>query len=106
MKPQALLVVISCLTFSLFLCGCDVEESYLVVENYSNATIVSIFISHIEDSSWGSDQLPLNVLRPRSMVTIPVEPGTYNVKVVSEYGQEFVYEATIESGLTTTVAIR
>lgn len=106
MKHQALFFVISCITLSLVFCGCDVEESYLIVQNYSNAAIVSIFISHTEDSSWGSDQLPLNVLRPRSMVTIAVEPGTYNVKLVSAYGREFVYAATIVSGMTTTVAIR
>ena len=106
MRHQALFFVISCITLSLVFCGCDVEESFLIVENYSNVTIVSIFISHAEDSSWGSDQLPLNVLRPRSKVTIAVEPGTYGVKIVSEYGQEFVYETTIVSGMTTTVAIR
>lgn len=106
MKHQALFFVISCITLSIVFCGCDVEESFLIVENHSNVTIVSIFISHTEDSSWGSDQLPLNVLRPRSMITIAVESGTYNVKLVSEYGREFVYEATIVSGMTTTVALR
>ena len=40
------------------------------------------------------------------MINFTVEPGTYDVKVVSEYRQEFVYETTIVRGLTATVTVR
>ena len=106
MKHQVLLLVISCMAFSLILAGCEVEESFLVVKNHSNVTIVSVFISDTEDDSWGSDQLVFDILPPRSMITIAVEPGTYDVKVVSEYRQEFVYETIISSGMTTTITVR
>ena len=106
MKHQVLLVVISCMALSLVLGGCDVEESFLVVENRSNLTIVSIYISDTDDDSWGQNQLVFDVLSPGRMVTIPIESGTYDVKVVSEYRQEFVYEATISSGSTTVITVK
>lgn len=106
MKHQVLLLVIFCMVFSFILGGCEVEESFLLVRNHSNVTVVSLFISDTDDRSWGQDQLVFDVLRPGSMVTIAVEPGTYDIKVVSEYRQEFVYEATIVSGMTTSVIVR
>ena len=86
--------------------GCDVQEGSLTVENWSSVTVVSIYISGIDDDSWGQDQLVFDVLRPGKAITFTVEAGTYDVKVVSEYRQEFVYEATIFDGLATVITVR
>lgn len=113
MKHQALLFVISCMTLSIVLGGCHVEvnvkeeeEGFLTVKNRSNVTITSIFIAAAEDDSWGADQLKSDVLLPGAIVTFTIEPGIYDVRVVSEHRRDFIYEADISSGWTTTVAIR
>lgn len=106
MRHQALLLVIWCIAISLVFLGCDVQEGSLTVENRSNVTVVSIYISDTEDDSWGQDQLVFDVLRPGRVITFTVEAGTYEVKVVSEYRQEFVYEATIFDGLATVITVR
>ncbi len=114
MKHQALLLVISCMALSIVLGGCHVEvnvkeeeeEGFLTVKNRSNVTITSIFIAAAEDNSWGADQLKSDVLLPGTIVTFTIEPGTYDVRVVSEHHRDFIYEADISSGWTTTVAVR
>ena len=106
MRHQALLLGIWCIAISLVFLGCDVQEGSLIVENRSNVTVVSVFISDTEDDSWGQDQLVFDVLSPGEMITFTVEAGTYEVKVVSEYRQEFVYETIISSGLTTVITVR
>ena len=112
MKHQALLFVISCMTFSIVLGGCHVEvnvkeeeEGFLTVKNHSNVTITSIFIAAAKDDSWGADQLKSDVLLPGAIVTFTIEPGIYDVRIVSKHHQDFIYEADILSGLTTTVAV-
>ncbi|RKU34170.1 hypothetical protein C6496_20660 [Candidatus Poribacteria bacterium] len=114
MKHQALLLVISCMTFSIVLGGCHVEvnvteeeeEGFLTVKNHSNVTITSIFIAAAEDDSWGADQLKSDVLLPGAIVTFTIEPGIYDVRIVSKHHRDFIYEADISSGWTTTVAVR
>ena len=106
MRHQALLLSIWCIAIALVFFGCDVQEGSLTVENRSNVTVVSIYISDTDDDSWGQDQLVFDVLRPGEVVTFTVESGTYDVKVVSEYRQEFVYEATIFDGLATVITVR
>ena len=114
MKHQALLLVISCMAFSIVLGGCHVEvnvkeeeeEVFLTVKNHSNVTITSIFIAAAEDDSWGADQLKSDVLLPGAIVIFTIEPGIYDIRIVSGHHQDFIYEADISSGLTTTVAVR
>ena len=107
MRHQVLLLVICSMALAIVFGGCgEVEESFLVVENRSNVTVVSIYVSAEDDASWGQDQLMFDVLRPGELVTIPIESGTYDVKVVSRYGQEFVFETFISDGLTTTITVR
>ena len=114
MKHQALLLVISCMTLSIVLGGCHVEvnvkeeeeDGFLTVKNRSNVIITSIFIAAAEDDSWGADQLKSDVLLPGGIVIFTIEPGTYDVRVVSEHHRDFIYEADISSGWTTTVAVR
>lgn len=106
MSHQALLLVICCMALALVLGGCAVEEGYLLVQNHSRVTVVSVYISDTDDASWGQDQLVFDVLPPGSMITFDVEPGTYQVKVVSEYSQEFVYETIITDRLTTVITVR
>ena len=106
MRHQAVLLGIWCIAISLVFWGCDMEEGSLTVENLSNVTIVHIYISHNDDDSWGQDQLVFDVLRPGRAITFTVEAGTYDVKVVSEYRQAFVYEATIFDGLATVITVR
>lgn len=106
MKHQTFLLGIWCIAISLIFFGCDVQEGSLTVENRSNVTVVSIYISDTDDGSWGQDQLVFDVLSPGEVITFTVEAGTYDVKVVSQYRQEFVYEATIFDGLATVITVR
>ena len=106
MRYQTFLLGIWCIAISLVFLGCDVQEGSLTVQNVSNVTVVSIYISDTDDGSWGQDQLVFDVLSPGEIVTFTVEAGTYDVKVVSQYRQEFVYEAIIFDGLTTVITVR
>ena len=106
MRHQAFLLGIWCIAISLVFLGCDVQEGSLTVENRSNVTVVSIYISDTDDGSWGQDQLVFDVLSPGEVITFTVEAGTYDVKVVAQYRQEFVYEATIFDGLATIITVR
>ncbi len=106
MKHQGLPLAISYTVLLLVLGGCEVEESFLIVENHSSIKIVSIFVSAAGDDSWGPDQLASDVLLPGSMISFAIDPGTYDVRVVFENYQDFVYEAIIKIGLTTTVTVK
>lgn len=114
MKHQALLLVIFCMALSLVLGGCSVEveeeeeeESFLTVKNNSNVAIWRIFIAAADGGSWSSDQLGSDTVQPGSAVTFAIDPGTYDVKVVSEYSQESVYpDVAISNGETITVNVK
>ena len=89
MKHQALLLVIAYMALPLILGGCEVEDSFLTIENHSNIKIVSIFVSAAGDDSWGPDQLASDVLLPGAMKNFAIDPGTYDVRVVFENYRDF-----------------
>ena len=101
MTHLSFLAFIACLGIVLALAACgDDADTMLIIRNHSGRTIQQIYVSADESDTWGLDQLGFSVLPPGSEIAFSIEPGFYDVKIVTSRG-EFQYLVDIDSGETT-----
>jgi hypothetical protein len=67
----------------------DYLRSFTLV-NQSSFTIRRLYVAPTSFSYWGPDRLGSNVLRPDYKITLNLEPGYYDIKLVDEDGDSCV----------------
>jgi hypothetical protein len=83
--------------------GDNMSASMTVVNNASQA-VYYIYFSAANETTWGQDMLPMDVLSPGESCTIRCTPGSWDIKCVMKSGQELVYyNQYIDGAYTLTI---
>lgn len=79
------------------------RTTFTVVNN-SSVSIYYIYVSPGDDMSWGEDVLDIDVLAPGEQCEVRLDPGVWDIKCVSESGQELIFwDQNIDSATVLTI---
>lgn len=80
------------------------HRTTFTVVNNSSVSIHYIYVSPGDDMSWGEDVLDVDTLEPGEQCEVRLDPGVWDVKCVSESGQELVFwDQNIDSATVLTI---
>ena len=109
---RMLTLIFSVLTMGFLACGNDNPSSseiviLTIINGLESYSIHYVYVSPSESNSWGNDRLGAEkVLNPGKMVTLELEKGTYDIRIVDEDGDEYVKsDLQLNSDYTWTVML-
>ena len=68
--------------------GGATDGATVELANDSSSTIVFVYASTCDEDTWGEDLLPVDILEPGSGATITMDAGCWDLKAVTDSGQE------------------
>ena len=80
------------------------SQTTFTVVNNSSVSIYYIYVSPGDDMSWGEDVLDIDVLAPGEQCEVRLDPGVWDIKCVSESGQELIFwDQNIDAATVLTI---